>query len=1531
MKRIITVLLLLSVLSKLTAQVNFQTGSAVFSLPVFNWQDDKSRLNSVVALSYNSGSGLKVNDVASNVGQGWNLVAGGVITRMQVGEPDDQPAYGSDDGNDQNLKKYPAGYLYTSVPVTQGCPISLTQYPIYGAKNQVYAQHNSTGADRQLDYFAFQFNGKSGMFVLDAANGIGQSLGDSKIKISFQKGAAPTTYDVTGTRTTITSFTLKDIDGLAYIFSILGKTKILHSNYCENNLKPRTQPTFKGSNAYYQSDYDDGNIGNPFIINSWYLSEVDDPLTGRKITFSYTSARNNNSSAGADISYYRGSDYTMTFFKTSVSQTPDISSITYPDGHSVSFNYDMTHPRFDLNGEYPLASVDVSYQGRYLSKYLLNTSYFILNRYGTPTSAYQRSIARLCLKSVQKIGVDLKEDTPPYLFDYYTGSNSPDDFVPPPFFYAKDIWGYYNGNNNKSSDNTDIPLNVSVSQLNYTQLKGLCHFSGTSPISLYNAKSGYAQNGLLKQIVYPTGGTLTYQYVQNTGAVDFPASTGSVQTIGGVHVSQTSSTDGGFSNGCGNPVVTQYNYVLNGTTSSLWGIEAPTNTMAIASHYNKDVQGYKLLPPKCKWKYQYPGILSMNDAVDLKGWQNLLVSLGPVLDAVGVVGDVIDVVTLVCYSSGFLAWAAVVMDVIGIITDIITTCDRGNKDNSQNIYYTTNLNDVSPLPTQFKRVEVTESPGTIGKTVYEFTSADDYPVWILKDTNFVNRQRFAPWAYGLPKLITVYDASGNPIKQTKNVYNFSSNNYATLNKVDLNLLSYKCTINKSSSLRSDFWSDPSKYNAVSNYTRISVVATNQDLGVNGYSMYTGRTLLDTTYERVYKQNSSTLYDETATGYYYNIGNYEVSQSFAIQSNGDVIRKYFNYSNNYSSGVYATLASVNNIALPVETITNIYRASDAGDPNSTTAPKGGTPSAVVTDTSGSLSSPQTNASTGGTGLQGSLTHKITEYVQQSNGDIKPSRILEERFTQPGSIVYYNPSSPSSTYKTTQSFTYDANGNLTGLQDEGKHIVTNLYDYNDKYITASVINADPTADKSSYTSFETASFGGWTLTGSGNYNTTSAITGNRSYTLTSGSKLSVSLNTTKSYLLSFWAAGSGITVTGGTLTKSAPTYNGFTYYEYGIAQGTTSVYINGVAAVDELRLYPANARMRTTTYDPLIGKTSECDENNRITYYEYDNLGRLLFVKDENKNALKMYEYNNISAAKQNGCPTTYSNYAISEKFMKSDCGSGKLADSTTFSVAAGTYTSTISQADADAQAENYILINGQAYANAHGSCRLIYYNAALTANNTTQSCSAGYAGGTITYTVIAGTYTSILSQADADRKAAEDTAANAQAYANDPRYAVCTITNAPDWTYYNGDPIKCGQVSGSTHEFVLMKDINPNSSSYNQTQWADIGTPIDACPVGATISGRTSFTYGAPSGGGTISAPPGYTVTVTIGASGSQANSYSLSVSISGVTVTGNTTVNNGSSSNSSTFTFIMPASGTVNYSASFTAPNSAGSGSISVN
>src|SRR6185437_3306770 len=365
---------------------------------------------------------------------------------------------------------------------------------------------------KQQDYFTFTFNGKSGMFILDANGGDhGVALGDSKMKITFQRD--PTMVN-SGIRTTITSFTITDVDGLIYKFTNHGLSKVLKQEFSNSDgSQPAGQPSITNNGIYYQADFDLGPtaapwanqyMANPYIINNWYLSEVDDPFTGRKITFAYNTL-NLNDFAGQDISYNNGSDnYVVISYKKSITTTQDLSSITFPDGHVVNFNYSAA-TRYDYPGEHALASVDVHYLSRYISTYLLNTTYFVLNRYGTPTVWYEQGMGRLCLRSVQKIGVDQKEDSPPYLFDYYLGSSNPDDYVPPVFDYSKDIWGYYNGNNSIASNSPTsgstipVPMLSSLSSLTFDDLKGLCfqneHVSGT----YYNPNPGYAQNGLLKQ------------------------------------------------------------------------------------------------------------------------------------------------------------------------------------------------------------------------------------------------------------------------------------------------------------------------------------------------------------------------------------------------------------------------------------------------------------------------------------------------------------------------------------------------------------------------------------------------------------------------------------------------------------------------------------------------------------------------------------------------------------------------------------------------------------------------------------------------------------------------------------------------------------------------------------------------------------------------------------------------------------------------------------------------------------------------
>jgi YD repeat-containing protein len=54
------------------------------------------------------------------------------------------------------------------------------------------------------------------------------------------------------------------------------------------------------------------------------------------------------------------------------------------------------------------------------------------------------------------------------------------------------------------------------------------------------------------------------------------------------------------------------------------------------------------------------------------------------------------------------------------------------------------------------------------------------------------------------------------------------------------------------------------------------------------------------------------------------------------------------------------------------------------------------------------------------------------------------------------------------------------------------------------------------------------------------------------------------------------------------------------------------------------------MNSYTYKPAIGITSETGPNGKTNIYEYDTLGRLLDIKDQDGNIIKTFEYHYKSA-------------------------------------------------------------------------------------------------------------------------------------------------------------------------------------------------------------------------------------------------------------------------------------------------------------
>ena len=62
------------------------------------------------------------------------------------------------------------------------------------------------------------------------------------------------------------------------------------------------------------------------------------------------------------------------------------------------------------------------------------------------------------------------------------------------------------------------------------------------------------------------------------------------------------------------------------------------------------------------------------------------------------------------------------------------------------------------------------------------------------------------------------------------------------------------------------------------------------------------------------------------------------------------------------------------------------------------------------------------------------------------------------------------------------------------------------------------------------------------------------------------------------------------------------------------------------MDDIRFRPADAQMTTYTYKPLAGATSESNESDLLTTYEYDEFNRLKLVRDNTGKIIRKTVYN-----------------------------------------------------------------------------------------------------------------------------------------------------------------------------------------------------------------------------------------------------------------------------------------------------------------
>ena len=171
---------------------------------------------------------------------------------------------------------------------------------------------------------------------------------------------------------------------------------------------------------------------------------------------------------------------------------------------------------------------------------------------------------------------------------------------------------------------------------------------------------------------------------------------------------------------------------------------------------------------------------------------------------------------------------------------------------------------------------------------------------------------------------------------------------------------------------------------------------------------------------------------------------------------------------------------------------------------------------------------------------------------------------------------------------------------------------------------------------------------------------------------------------------------------------------------------------------------------------------------------------------------------------------------SKQFTK-QCADGGVGSEVTIDqddVTGGPFTSTVSQEDANSKAQAAVEAQGQALADAQGTCTWTGKASKVFTRNNCGSCQHG-SSVTVTQDQVGGPFTSNISQADANKKAQDAVDSQGQAVAN--KNADCL----PDSTTPSWSDTESTRCDGCTSQ-KQQRDTNPCSSSYNDTRWVNGG-------------------------------------------------------------------------------------------------------------
>ncbi|MBN9380024.1 MAG: hypothetical protein J0H74_04635 [Chitinophagaceae bacterium] len=1197
---------------------NFR-GTPNIDVPIYEINEGGFKLP--ISLSYNA-SGIKVADYSSWVGLSWSLNAGGVITRMIQDVADDWTSLRDQAPVASLVKSGGLYYNYNLSKSTIENYYATAGFVTPSSANFIDGYNDQCGQpagaqslwslmdnhlDTEPDIFFYNFNGHTGKFIFnkgtDSNTNIGFIAADQHkislipyrdLKFNYSLNPIHGSYTTFNANGFINTFDVFDEQGNHYYFS-------------------NPEWSYSNINFHIWNDFRkipvNGTQDAGYSYSSWYLTRIVTAL-GKTINFTYSSEQYTqdidleytvrdfvNGGLGCSTPYNQPGQYENSFgFTTHYGQR--LAAIE-GDDFKILFNADLG--RTDLIGSNALTAIqvyskDINHVATLVKEFDLQYSYFqpaVMPTLSQNDLNYGNSNQRLRLDAIVEKGSDgsLK---PPTSFIYNDNPSVP--ALPSRHSVQQDFFGYFNGNSCASLIPTvyvytHLPGNDRLSVYPYAGLTPDFTIAGAdrtvNPTAILS--------GTLKSITYPTGGVTSFTFEPN----DFYYRN-TTMLGGGLRLKQTTNYDG-ISHG--NDVIKNYSY-----TKNLQGVNITTGvvidppvfayTQNFANYwepsYTNSNSVWYPVPYTYEWDpftdlayYTHNMVITSRASYSLDSYNGEKVGYTEIAESTPGNGK-----TVTDYSSP--ARYNDTNDSVGGACDI-------------NINgYCDGLYKQTPVKTWIVNRYGQDGYGWI-QPPDNINSIDVYGLNMGP-----NGFPFAPnlnydWNRGLVTKKSIYDESGK-----------------LLNTVDYSYVTYSPGVSK------PLYTYGLKKGIQDNYllffSNFSAIVFSLDLDkylVSArYPIITNiAKVLSAKTTKSFDPNNSSSYMQTVETYNYASNEMLPVKIETTTSTGDTLDKFMFYPMDYNLPGFAQD--------PVYTGIKNLQTGHVINPVIETYTRRQSPSGAN---------------------QRFINGKIVTY--QANIMLPANEYQLEVANPPASYSSATISSTGITmdpnYRLNTAFdSYSINGNLLHQTQVGNQGASFIWGYNQSLPVAQVVNTSTDNSTFAYTSFEENDMYvyNWTI-GNGVITGAKARTGNNYYNLSAGGVSSTMHIPGGNYVLSFWGDDAnaahylvsvGQTVGSGSssvklIKQETPASAGaLAYFEYQVNISYTSAVVSLSSAlstavnIDELRLYPGKARMKTFTYNKMVGVTSVCDESDHVTTYEYDAFSRLILVRDQDKNILRKIDY------------------------------------------------------------------------------------------------------------------------------------------------------------------------------------------------------------------------------------------------------------------------------------------------------------------